>query len=145
MDNHTEIPAEMLDAAMKELRDQLGHLVTDREIASTVLKAAGIPALLEERDGLRFVNGELTASAMEAQAEVRQLRARVAELEASHRRLLIFASDLYDIAANGYLDDELLAMRGVKALTAKIFSKEEVEEAYGWLEDVAAAESGEGE
>ena len=128
--------------------DCLEWVLRGKETAQEIkgaLEAADIPALLAERDGLRFVHGELSEVTMEAQAEVRELRARVAELEASHRRLLIFASDLYDIAANGYLDDELLAMRGVKALTAKTSSKEEVEEAYSWLEDVAANERGEGE
>jgi len=46
-----------------------------------------IPALLDECEGLLFVSGELIEATMEAQAEVRELRARVAELEASHRRL----------------------------------------------------------
>jgi len=86
-------------------------------IAQTVLEAANVAALLAERDGLR---------------------ARVAELELFHRRLIIFAADLHDIASNGYLDDELLAMRGVAALTAGILTKADIKEAYDWLERTAA-------
>ena len=67
------------------------------------------------------------------------MAARIKELELSHRRLIIFAADLHDIALNGYLDNELLAMRGVAALTAGTFSTDaNIKEAYSWLEQTAA-------
>lgn len=89
MNGQNKIPAEMLDAATEAIKDLgaqiLIGLCSSHDIAQVALEAAGVPALLDERDGLRFVHGELSEVTREAQAEVRELRARVAELESGRK------------------------------------------------------------
>lgn len=63
---------------------------------------------------------------------------RAETMAENYRLLLIFASDLYDIAENGLMCDDLLAMRGVKALVqddwAKLVDRAAIADAYHWLE-----------
>lgn len=65
-----------------------------------------------------------------------QQRAEV--MTENYRLLLIFASDLYDVAENGMVDDELLAMRGVAAMVdddwARLVDRAAIADAYHWLE-----------
>lgn len=152
MDNHTEIPAEMLDAAMKAIIKRALELDVREcgdddcaKLAEAALEAAGIPALLAERDGLRFAHGELSEVTMEAQAEVRELRARVAEMEADSARLrfLIVESGMDGFNGRDAIDfiEAVMRERGHDEWTKE-------DEFEGWrrlLDEAMAARRGEGE
>lgn len=65
-------------------------------------------------------------------------RQRATDMIRNYRLLLIFASDVHDIAENGMIDSELLAMRGVSALVAddwmEMVDSTAIAGAYHWLE-----------
>ncbi len=102
------IPAPMLHAAQKEIIQYLAQRVK-----------------LADWHTLPYVHAVRVA---EVAVEAANVPALLAERDALRALLL------RDIASNGHLDDDFLAMRGVAALTAEIFSTETDKiEAYSWL------------
>lgn len=80
------IPVPMLDAA-EDAISALGYrrdTLSLREVLKIGFEAANVPALLAERDALRLtISTKLAPMVAEAQAEARELRAELAELQAS--------------------------------------------------------------
>lgn len=78
--------------------------------------------------------------AIEADQRIVELEAQLAATKHDFAQLRIFAADLHDIACNGHLDPDLLAMRGVSWVTGSYstLSPEEVEKAYKALEKSGA-------
>ena len=74
--------------------------------------------------------------AIEADRRIAELEAQLAAAKHDFAQLRIFAADLHDIACNGHLDPDLLAMRGVSWATRsyRVPSPEEVTKAYEALE-----------
>lgn len=80
------VPAEMLDAAAEAVKEMSPRTwvwtgLKPATVAEAALQAAGVPALLTQIEGLRFVLQEQEPLVQEAQREAREARVRAAKLE----------------------------------------------------------------
>lgn len=136
---------ETLAKAIMRMRDERNDLQGD--VAS--LERAN-RAVSDVVAGYRMFEESSAEAVTRMRAELESARAgeaaaleRVAELEEEFSRLRIFAADLHDVACNGFLDPDLLAMRGVGWITDNhsLPSSEEVERAYQALEASDASDA----
>lgn len=94
MSKQNEIPAEMMDAAKPVLGARGYGRTAAHIVAEQLLKVAGVPALLAERDGLRARVAELEAVANDlfplalAHAAVYQVDHELPDLHARHSEII---------------------------------------------------------